>query len=143
MKQMVPSFMLQEMKNMEITEEKVWEAEKCPYPPQDIHFLIPAICSCYLIWRDAIKLGSREEEPVLDHLVDSQSHYRYPYMRNVGGDMTDTHRGDDDMREGQDCSEVARVAEGQQAPKLGEVRDRSLLRDQRGCGPAGDVSALD
>jgi len=31
------------------TKEKVWEAEKCPPPPQDIHFLIPAISDCHLI----------------------------------------------------------------------------------------------
>lgn len=51
---MVTSFMFQEMKYTEILKEKLWEAEKCSPPPQDTHFLVPAICASHLIWHDRI-----------------------------------------------------------------------------------------
>lgn len=51
---MVTIFMFQEMKYTEILKEKLWEAEKCSPPPQDTHFLVPAICASHLIWHDRI-----------------------------------------------------------------------------------------
>lgn len=48
-KQVVTSFIFQEMKNIEIPKEKLWEAEKRSSLSQGIHFLTSVICEYHLI----------------------------------------------------------------------------------------------